>query len=139
MPELAPLGVVQLEPEPLPTGPPPLLLAETGPELDALLLIAPELPDPASSGALPPKPPAPPSSAPPPSVADGDRCPPQAIATGTETTTANHPSGTRMRGHGACPVPLAKQCTSGNPRDRACQVAPRQIALSCVHGPPEDA
>jgi hypothetical protein len=71
MPELAPLGVVQLEPELPLTGPPLLPLVDTGPELDALLPTEPELFEPASDdGALRNEPP---SSPDPPSVAEGAR------------------------------------------------------------------
>ncbi len=73
IPELAPLGVVQLEPELPVTGPPllpPLPLVDAGPELDALLPTEPELFDPESVDGVPGEPP---SSPDPPSVADGAR------------------------------------------------------------------
>lgn len=79
MPELAPLGVVQLEPELPLTGLPPLLLlplvlplVDAGPELDALLPTEPELFEAASADGVAPKN-EPPSSPEPPSVADGAR------------------------------------------------------------------
>jgi hypothetical protein len=135
MPELAPLGVVQLELELLPTEPLLLLLLllpvlEMGPELDALLLPELELLDPASSDVLAPELPA--SSPGPPSVEDGDRCPPQATATIVPTRTA-HRSRTLMSRHGACSVPPVDHRPRGDRSLRACHVAPtRDRAVVCA-------